>query len=238
MSHKAFILDLEGVILHINYQKTFDQFKKYGLKVEYDKTFSQLVERYDSGQLTTEKMYAEFVEQYCAANPISFEQFVKAWNAMLLYIPDPNIEYLFRLKASGYIILLLSNINALHAENVCETYGEIFQKLFDKTFYSFETGILKPDPKAFHTAMDYLRRKDVTEEQTLFIDDTSANIKTAAELKVTAIKYPMNGEEKQKPISIRSKVESYLPLRFYQPVKHDKRELVPFQSQVALLNKP
>src|SRR5436190_625293 len=103
---KAVIFDLEGVILHIDYQKTFQQFTKYGLNVKYDKTFSNLVERYDKGQLNTEQVYAEFVVSYCKAKPISVEQFVVAWNAMLLYVPDANLEYLFRLKESGYTILL------------------------------------------------------------------------------------------------------------------------------------
>ena len=165
MLKKAIILDLEGVILNIDYQKTFQKFSEYGIKVTYNDTFKSLTEEYDAGKITTDEMYEKFCKNYCDGHSLEKQQFVDAWNAMLLYAPDVNIEYLFNLKREGYRIVLLSNINELHAANVKETYGEIFKRLFDKVFYSYEMRALKPEAESFKPSIKYLMEEKVNKQK-------------------------------------------------------------------------
>lgn len=215
MTFKALIIDLEGVILDIDYAETFMEFAKNGIKVTYNKEFKTLVEDYDSGNITTEQSYQRFCDNYCQNNPIAKEKFTEAWNKMLLYIPDRNLEYLFQLKKQGITLVLLSNINELHAENVHKTYGELFEKLFDKILYSYQIHALKPAQEAFVLAMDFLKNKNIKKEEIIFIDDTSANIEAAVKLNLQAKKFPTNGMDKNKNVFLRSLLESHMPLTFF-----------------------
>lgn len=219
MMRKAIIVDLEGVILNIDYQKTFDQFAKYGINVTYDHTFKSLTERYDAGKITTDEIYQEFCRLYCNSKHLEKTQFIHSWNAMLLYIPDPNIEYLFRLKQKGHPIVLLSNINELHAAHVAEVYGEMFSHLFNKVFYSFQTGFLKPDSESYRFPVDYLMEQGIGKDKIIFIDDSSVNIRAATALDIYSLKYPMNGSNNG--IFLRSLLEEKIPLKESKVVTSD-----------------
>lgn len=209
MTKRAYIFDLEGVILHIDYSKTFKKFSEYGIELKYDSDFRTLIEDYDKGAIDTQVAYKKFCHRYCRDKELSFDQFVVAWNAMLLYIPDASLEYLFNLKKRGVVLVLLSNINALHLEKVKEAYGDLFDKLFDKMFFSCNTGVLKPEPKSFQLAIGYLITRSISKSEIEFVDDSSANLKACAKEGVDATGYPINGiwKDKRKYVSIRSIIE-------------------------------
>lgn len=230
MQNRAVIFDLEGVLLHIDYQKTFSQFAEHGITVNYDGHFKKLAETYDKGQITTAEVFEQFQALYDQEKSLSYLEFVKAWNAMLIHIPDENLDYLFHLKQQGYYIILLSNINELHAQNVELTYGSILKKLVDKTIYSYEERTLKPDLDSFEPVFSFLASKNIDKTNTVFIDDTSINIAAAKQLNMPVIKYPVNGHAytKQPRVSLRSCLDNYVPLFFNNlrnVIQHHEEEL-------------
>ncbi len=76
----------------------------------------------------------------------------------------------------NYRLGILSNLSADHREGL-EKRG--FYNLFDSIFLSGETGQVKPERQAY---ISILRELNVAPEETFFIDDSPANIRTAKEL--------------------------------------------------------
>ncbi len=78
----------------------------------------------------------------------------------------PLLAYIRELKGRGYKIGLLSNIGSSWIRDSFLTAEE--QALFDDMIFSFEVGLVKPDPRVFRLAC---KRLDVEPPQTVLIDD-------------------------------------------------------------------
>ena len=88
-------------------------------------------------------------------------------------------EILKRLQ-ENYNLYCLSNSNRIHWPH---PGIQALLSYFIKTFVSFETGYMKPDPRAFKWALSHIPEKT---DRILFIDDNQECIKTAAELGLIA----------------------------------------------------
>jgi FMN phosphatase YigB (HAD superfamily) len=179
------IFDLGGVILHIDYQLTEKAFKSLGLQ-DFSKMYTQaaqtgLFDNYEKGYCSTPyfiNTLLDFLPPNTSANKV-----VAAWNAMILDFPVQNLELLQKLK-SKYRIFLLSNTNDIHLQAVNRALKKVSNEnnlsgFFEKTYYSFEMGMRKPDAEIFNKVclenkLDYLK--------TLFIDDTERHTLGAKEV--------------------------------------------------------
>lgn len=105
-----------------------------------------------------------------------------AWNAMLGDFPLERLEFL-QLLSERYRIFLLSNTDAIHIahfeEMVGDTFSAAFYRCFEKTYFSFEIGMRKPDPSLFEYVLD---RHGLSPKRTLFVDDKKENTDAAAAL--------------------------------------------------------
>lgn len=98
-------------------------------------------------------------------------------------IPHNRIEMLQQIKCN-YRLFLLSNTNEIHHasfhDNIVKNYKkDIFSEIFERTYYSFEMGIKKPDKRIFEKV---LTENCLKPEETLFIDDSYKHIAAAKEL--------------------------------------------------------
>ncbi len=173
------IFDLGGVILNIDYQLTENAFKSLGLK-DFDSMYTQaaqsgLFDNYEKGDCSTPyfiNALLDFLPPNTSANKV-----VAAWNAMILDFPIQNLELLQKLK-SNYRIFLLSNTNDIHLQAVNRALNKVSKEknldpFFEKTYYSFEMGMRKPDAEIFSkVCLD----NDLDVSKTLFIDDTERHI--------------------------------------------------------------
>ena len=192
---KAILLDLEGVLINIDYKKTFEAFAELGKQIKYDKLFADLVESYDAGKIDTQQLFTQFKHNY-GWQDLTFDKFVQAWNAMLLFMPDDRIEYLLHLKQKYSIkLFILSNINELHAKVITENYGDILNKMLDATpFYSYEIKLLKPASESFQHVLSYLANQfNLVANNVLFLDDTKGNVVAAEKLGMRAKHFVTNG---------------------------------------------
>src|SRR5437868_3344365 len=109
---KNIIFDLGGVILNIDFKKTNEAFHGLGLE-----NFSQHINQhhitdlflnYETGQIDD----VEFIDSVAKLNhqPMSKEEIIQAWNALLLDFPRERINLLKRIKKQ-YRTFLLSNTN-------------------------------------------------------------------------------------------------------------------------------
>jgi len=135
---KAIIFDLGAVILNINYQNTIDAFSKLGVKnasgFYSKKVQANLFNQIETGDITAEKFLSKLQKE---TNNASINQVSKAWNAMLLDLPENRLAVIQSLKKE-YSIYLLSNTNAIHIEAFKKKIGKgkwtRFCNLFDKMY--------------------------------------------------------------------------------------------------------
>ena len=102
---------------------------------------------------------------------------------MLLDIPVYRMQWLHEL-AKQYRIFLLSNTNEIHikafTQILLNTYNEnIFEKTFEKIYYSSRMQMRKPDAEIFEYV---LKENNLSAHETLFIDDSEQHIKGAAKV--------------------------------------------------------
>lgn len=114
------------------------------------------------------------------------EDIIRVWNAMLLDFPERHVETLRKLRES-YNIFLLSNSNQIHYDHYMKVfrdkYGFDLSDLFDKMWFSFQLGVIKPDPRIFEFILHDAQLKA---EETLFVDDTLMHVEAAKKLGIRA----------------------------------------------------
>lgn len=182
---KTIIFDFGGVILDIDPQITIKEFQKMGFndiaKTESKEFIEDIIRKFERGIYTPEvfrKKLKAFLEL-----EVSDQKLDDAWNALIYDIPAERIEVLERVK-KNYQMLLLSNSNEIHYDLYVRDlqlrfgYRE-FDELFDKSYFSFDMHLSKPDPEVYEFVMN---QHDLKPSETLFIDDNEENIAAAAKL--------------------------------------------------------
>jgi len=182
---KAIIFDLGGVILNIDYQRTVDEFKKIGVP-HFGEIFSQFkqssfTDDFEKGRISENDFY-ETVKAKTEVD-FSFSEFRAAWNAMLLDLPPQRIEMLKKLSEQ-YRLFLFSNTNETHYNKFITKVESDFDILFEKTYYSHQFGLRKPDKIAFQTLLE---QNNLVAEDTLFIDDSYQHIESANSLGIRTL---------------------------------------------------
>jgi epoxide hydrolase-like predicted phosphatase len=90
---------------------------------------------------------------------------------------DETIDIIKELKGKGHKLYVLSNMGLKAADEIEEKYS--FWDFFDGIMFSSRVKMVKPDADIFH----YIVKKyNLNIKNTIFIDDTKSNIKTAEEL--------------------------------------------------------
>ena len=182
---KNIIFDLGGVILDIDEKVVYQELEKLGVNVSelaHSKDFIETMSKFDTG-IYTAPTFRKRMKALVGQEKMTDEKFDSIWNAMLLDIPRERIEAIEQVK-KHYRIFLMSNTNVIHYDLYVRDlqlrfgYKE-FDALFDKSYFSFAEHLEKPDPRFFELILDH---EGLLPEETLFIDDTEANIKVAQSL--------------------------------------------------------
>jgi len=192
-SVKNIIFDLGGVILNLDFKKTELAFAALGIGNfnEYYtlQTVTPIFEKLEIGEITPETFYDEF--RKLVRLPLTDEQINTAWNALLIDFPPERINWLKEIK-NRYNIYLLSNTNEIHYNSFSKTFKEqinsgSLDELFIKTYYSHQMGLRKPSKEIFEAI---LREEGLDMTETVFIDDSEANIEAAKSVGLQTIYLP------------------------------------------------
>ena len=176
------IFDLGGVILDIDEKMAYHELQKKGF-TDFDllrsPEFQALLERFDRGILSA-ATFRQRVKKLLGFPRMSDASFDDVWNSMLLDIPRERIQALEQIK-EHYNIFLMSNTNEIHYDlyvrDLQLRFGyKQFDDLFDKSYFSFDVHLMKPDPLFFEYILEHQGLKP---KETLFIDDSAANIEVA-----------------------------------------------------------
>lgn len=183
------IFDLGGVIINLDTNRTIHEFNKISqipfesiyTQAKQDEVFSLL----DKGKISTEDFLNEIKRLTGYSGPK--QDLLKAWNAMLLDVPEERLDVLVEMK-HNYNTYLLSNtcephIEAFERELELEHGIKNFDDYFDKVYYSCRIGMRKPDKEIFEFV---LSENNLIPEETVFIDDSPQHVKSAGECGINA----------------------------------------------------
>ncbi len=178
------LFDLGGVIMNLRRENCVEALEQLGLKDAdemlglYCQTgpFMQLEE----GKITPVEFRAEIRRRIgCEVSDAEMDD---AFNRFLLGIPVERLRALESLRKQ-YKIYMLSNTNAIMFDSKIKTDFQIDGKnredYFDGMCLSYEEGCAKPDLQIFHNVLD---KFGIKAEETLFFDDSQANLEAAARL--------------------------------------------------------
>jgi len=179
---KNIIFDLGGVLLNINPLLSLIEFEKISGLDQKELTMrllsENIFEKFETGKLNN----TQFRSELCRIINIkaSDSEIDRAWNTLLLDFPQHRVELVKQLR-KNYRIFLLSNTNNIHFDHYTrefnEKYGFRMTDLFEKLFLSHEIGIHKPDAGIY----TYVLQNDgIVASETVFFDDSLANIEAAA----------------------------------------------------------
>lgn len=178
------LFDLGGVIMNLRRENCVEALEQLGMKDAdemlglYCQTgpFMQLEE----GKITPAEFRAEIRRRI--GYEVSDAEMDDAFNRFLLGIPVERLRALESLRKQ-YKIYMLSNTNAIMFDSKIKTDFQIDGKnredYFDGMCLSYEEGCAKPDLQIFHNVLD---KFGIKAEETLFFDDSQANLEAAARL--------------------------------------------------------
>lgn len=187
---KNIIFDFGGVVFQIDEQRTIDAFARLfqcsGKQVLEYLFANDLFVSFECGKITADEFIAHL--QSLAPHPVSKEQVLAAWNAILVGYPKEHIPLLLALKKK-YRTFLLSNTNEIHTQEFIKIAKQqqlpisSNHDLFEQVWYSNEVKMRKPDPKIFEYA---LAQANLRPEETMFLDDLQQNVDTALSVGIQA----------------------------------------------------
>lgn len=205
---KAIIFDLGNVLLPINLTLTYDALASYSslssTKIANEINEKQLWVPYEAGQQTVIE-FRNFLRSHLDLT-ISDVDFDNAFSALLLDFHQGVYDWIASLKSKFYLVLL-SNTSSIHAERFTNVAlgpeGQNLFSLFHQVYYSFEMGLVKPDPAIY---LRVLNEQGFQPEEVLFFDDNVANINSAKNLGIQSYLIDPN----QNHLQIQQILESYV----------------------------
>ena len=187
---KAIIFDLNGVFVQSH--KLSDRFQQdFGVAAEeFLPALKDVMARVR--QPGAAAMFS-YWQPYFAKWQVRFsaDEFADYWFHAEQVVPE-MVDFAEKLKARGLKIFILSNNLAERAEYYAENFA-FLKTLPEKIYYSFETGFIKPDERAYRLILD---ENGLAPEECLYFDDSDANVAVANGLGLCAWKF--EGVEKLK----------------------------------------
>jgi glucose-1-phosphatase len=189
------IFDLGGVILNLDIEGALGRItalmSRPTTDLEETHRYYPFLRQLELGRIDEASFRNSF--RAMMREPISDDEIDALWNSMLLDIPAGRIRWLDSLRPQ-FRMVLLSNTNSIHIRRVDEMIRSIsgyrqLTDLFDHTFYSYEINERKPDAACFLHVLDAL---GLQPRQAVLLDDTAANIETAAQLNMHTVFVPQN----------------------------------------------
>jgi putative hydrolase of the HAD superfamily len=184
MSIEALVFDIGNVLVAFDWQIFHRRLRADypNLPTEAEKQFRELIVRIEIGEMTGEM----FAEQ--AIRAIGFQEdqrtFLSIWNG--IFSSNIPMERTILALKERFPLFLLSNTSELHLAYLMQNW-DVLQH-FQDGVYSFRAKCAKPDRRIFEIA---IRQFGLRPENTVYIDDLEANVGSALNLGLKAIRYDL-----------------------------------------------
>ncbi|MBO7278920.1 MAG: HAD family phosphatase [Bacteroidales bacterium] len=190
------VFDLGGVLVNLNRircLRAFDEIVRYRDFASVFSTYRQLgfFDKFETGELSA-KQFRNIIRINSEDEPgkpkIKDYEIDFSLNCYLTDLPQDKIDTLLFYR-HDYRIFLLSNTNPISMVRVREMFeekGYKMEELFEQLFLSYKMKDAKPNASIFEKM---LKKTKILPEETLFIDDSLANIQTAESLGFYGLHY-------------------------------------------------
>jgi epoxide hydrolase-like predicted phosphatase len=176
MIPKAIVFDLGKVLVDFDYTIAARKFVARG-QLSFERVVQFLLESsvlydYETGRLTSEQFYRAVCEAtgFCG----DVEEFGNCFGDIFSPI-EPMIEIHAALRKRGISTYVFSNTNELAIRHIRRNFA--FFSQFDDYIFSYEHGVMKPDPKLYEIVE---QRSGRHEAEILYLDDRPENIAAGA----------------------------------------------------------
>ena len=193
---KNLLLDLGGVMITLDRNQAVARFEKMGIH-NADKLLDPykqagLFLRLEQGDFTREGFRDALNKEY--GTNLSIEEIEYGLAGYFVRVDEEKFDYILHGIPKDIRVFCLSNTNPF-ATDVMEKADFLSSRIsvrlhFEEMFLSYEEGMCKPDPRIFEIILE---RTGIRAEETLFLDDGSANTAEARKLGFVTYK-PKNGE--------------------------------------------
>jgi len=160
------VKDLSAAPYNVIYQTFFD---------------SPHTHAFEKGEILSGEFYSGIKESL--GLDLDYDEFVPIWNN-IFWEDEISCGIARRLKANGYKLFLLSNVNKLHFEFIERKLNII--NIFDEIILSYIVGAMKPERAIYD---DVIRRSGGDKSKILYIDDREDLIKEALALGIDSIRF-------------------------------------------------
>lgn len=184
---KALIFDLGNVIVNLNMRKFYKKIlpKSDNKQINIYKDLWEPIEKLDKGLFSKEEFYQEAKKRF-QFQDVGKEEFFNMFNSIFDSLNYKLLDFIKKLKQDKmYKVFALSNTNPLHVEFLAKNIID-FRDYFNQVFYSYELGMIKPDPKIFLHVLEYINYKP---SECIFIDDNRKNVKVAEQIGMIGIQF-------------------------------------------------
>lgn len=182
---KNIIFDYGNVIFEIDFKRTQEALSRLGIADSTTffahKSHHSLFNDFETAAISPAQ-FRQGIREAAKNNDLTDEEIDAAWNSLLIGVPPGIHDVLLKVKKK-YRTFLLSNNNETHYNYIVDYLGKTFgiadnSELFEKTYYSQQMFLRKPDVKIFEQV---IRENNLDPAETLFIDDSPQHI-TGAKL--------------------------------------------------------
>lgn len=182
---KTIIFDLGGVLINYSIEATIEKFKQIGCMnaSAFINPYKQsgVLLQLERGEIRPEDFHNAIIRDIGhAVDPHAIDD---ALCSFLLDIPEYKLDMLLDLRSQGYQVFMLSNTNRIMMHFMMEhrfrQQGLTVDAYFDRLFLSYRMKLVKPYPEIYRKMIE---ESGILPEESLFIDDSEANIETARSL--------------------------------------------------------
>ena len=190
---KILIFDLGGVLIDLHVERSFGALVAMGadpsLLTEKACLLNSYMMQYDRGDITTDEMFSYIASQLPAGGVSDMRESIsKVWNMMLGEYAPYKFYRLRELRAKGYRVVMLSNTNDGHWDEIerrfTATMGEPLSSFFDAFYLSYRMHRRKPEPEIF---LDLLASEGAGAAECIFFDDSAENCEAARSVGIEAV---------------------------------------------------
>ena len=178
------IFDFGDVFINLDKPAIERSMNKLGISTITNEML-EIAMNYEKGLISTDVFITSFTKKFPM---ISNKEFTIAWNSIILDFPEHRLTFIEHLASlKKYKLILLSNTNELHIEQVIENMSLDrylrFKNCFDQFYLSHEVKLRKPD----HSIYEFvLIKNNLIAKNCFFIDDTKENTDAASILGIRA----------------------------------------------------
>ncbi len=187
---KTVIFDLGKVIIPFDFMRGYQGLEAISslsvAEIRRRIASTDLVQRFETGMVDPQDFVAQLSRTLDL--DISYDQFCRIWSS--IFLPDPLVpESLLQALSRRYLLLLLSNTNAIHFEMLERTYPIL--RHFHDRILSHVVRAMKPSPAIYQAA---IARAGCAPEEIFFTDDIPDYVAAARREGIDAVQFESSAQ--------------------------------------------